>query len=146
MTIAVPVGKRIKITNKGWSQTNVRINNRGMRTGTIDRISSDENWYDEWNEPWDGESYDFEKGVEYKMTTTGLEKIKRDDDIDSDDEINKDNNDTPDELEEKIIKLKEERLRLEKKTSLPNTNKTNSVTKMASKFTDLQWVLDRFSY
>jgi hypothetical protein len=80
------------------------------------------------------------------MTTTGLEKIKRDDDIDSDDEINKDNNDTPDELEEKIIKLKEERLRLEKKTSLPNTNKTNSVTKMASKFTDLQWVLDRFSY
>jgi hypothetical protein len=53
------------------------------------------------------------------------------------------NNDTPDELEEKINKLKEERLRLEKKTSLPNAN---SVTKMASKFTDLQWVLDRFYY
>jgi phage shock protein PspC (stress-responsive transcriptional regulator) len=143
MTIAVPVGKRIKITNKGWSQTNVQINNRGMRTGTIDRISNDENWFDEWNEPWDGESYDFEKGVEYKMTTTGLEKMNRDDDVDSDDEINKDNNDTPDELEEKINKLKEERLRLEKKTSLPNAN---SVTKMASKFTDLQWVLDRFYY
>jgi len=146
MTIAVPVGKRIKITNKGWSQTNISIGRRGMRSETIDRISSDEGWYDEWNEPWDDESYDFEKGVEYKMTTTGLEKIKRDDDIDSNDEINNDHNDTPDELEEKVRKLKEERLRLEKKTSLPNTNKTNSVTKMASKFTDLQWVLDRFSY
>ncbi len=146
MTIAVPVGKRIKITNKGWSQTNVSIGRRGMRSETIDRISSDEGWYDEWNEPWDDESYDFEKGVEYKMTTSGLEKIKRDDDIDSNDEINNDHNDTPDELEEKVRKLKEERLRLEKKTSLPNTNKTNSVTKMASKFTDLQWVLDRFSY
>jgi phage shock protein PspC (stress-responsive transcriptional regulator) len=146
MTIAVPVGKRIKITNKGWSQTNISIGRRGMRSETIDRISSDEGWYDEWNEPWDDESYDFEKGVEYKMTTSGLEKIKRDDDIDSNDEINNDHNDTPDELEEKVRKLKEERLRLEKKTSLPNTNKTNSVTKMASKFTDLQWVLDRFSY
>jgi len=146
MTIAVPVGKRIKITNKGWSQTNVQINNRGMRTGTIDRISSDEDWYDEWNEPWDGESYDFEKGVEYKMTATGLEKIKREGYSDSDDEINKDDNDTPDELEEKINKLKEERLKLEKKTSLPNTNKTNSIRKIASKFNDLQWVLDRYTY
>ncbi len=146
MTIAVPVGKRIKITNKGWSQTNVQINNRGMRTGTIDRISNDNDWYDEWNEPWDGESYDFEKGVEYKMTETGLEKIKREGYSESDDEINKGDNDSPDELEEKINKLKEERLKLEKKTSLPNTNKDNSVTKIASKLTDLQWVLDRFTY
>ena len=146
MTIAVPVGKRIKITNKGWSQTNVQINNRGMRTGTIDRISSDEDWYDEWNEPWDGESYDFEKGVEYKMTSTGLEKIKREGYSETEDEINKEDNDSPDELEEKINKLKEERLKLEKKTSLHNTNKTNSIRKIASKFNDLQWVLDRFTY
>ena len=37
-------------------------------------------------------------------------------------------------------------LKLEKKTSLPNTNKTNSIRKIASKFNDLQWVLDRFTY
>ena len=82
------------------------------------------------------------------MTTTGLEKIKRVGDVDSDDELNKNENenDTPDALEEKINKLKEERLKLEKKTSLPNKTKVSSVTKIASKFTDLQWVLDRFSY
>jgi len=147
MTIAVPVGKRIKITNKGWSQTNVQINGRGMRTGTIDRISSDEDWYDEWNEPWDGESFDFEKGVEYKMTATGLEKVRTDKD-ENDDGENKDGNkdENVDELQDKINKLKEERLQLEKKTSLPNTNKANSIRKIASKFSDLQWVLDRFTY
>ena len=147
MTIAVPVGKRIKITNKGWSQTNVQINGRGMRTGTIDRISSDEDWYDEWNEPWDGESFDFEKGVEYKMTATCLEKVRTDKDENDDDE-NKDGNkdENVDELQDKINKLKEERLQLEKKTSLPNTNKANSIRKIASKFSDLQWVLDRFTY
>ena len=146
MTIAVPVGKRFKITNKGWSQTNIRVNSSGVHSETMNHFGGDDIWVDEWKENWDNESYSFDRGVEYKMTTSGLEKIKRDDDIDSNDEINNDHNDTPDELEEKVRKLKEERLRLEKKTSLPNTNKTNSVTKMASKFTDLQWVLDRFSY
>ena len=29
MTIAVPIGKRIKISNKGWSQTNISINHVG---------------------------------------------------------------------------------------------------------------------
>ena len=47
---------------------------------------------------------------------------------------------------EKVNKLKEERLQLEKKTSLPNSNKTNSIRKIASKFSDLQWVIDRFTY
>ena len=147
MTIAVPVGKRIKITNKGWSQTNVNFNGRGMRTGTIDRISSDDDWYDEWNEPWDGESYDYEKGVEYKMTATGLEKVRSDKDAFDEDE-NKDGNkdEDLDELQDKINKLKEERLQLEKKTSLPNTNKANSIRTIASKFNDLQWVLDRYTY
>lgn len=145
MTIAVPVGKRIKITNKGWSQTNVQINGRGMRTGTIARITDDEDWYDEWNEPWDGESYDYDKGVEYKMTATGLEKVRNDED---ENDENKDGNkdDDVDELQDKINKLKEERLQLEKKTSVSNTNKASSIRKIASKFNDLQWVLDRFNY
>ena len=65
MTIAVPIGKRIKITNKGWSQTNinVKVNHRGIQAETIDNIGRD-NWVDEWDENWDNESYSFERGVE----------------------------------------------------------------------------------
>ena len=176
MTIAVPLGKRIKITNKGWSQTNVRINGRGMHTETFDRISSDENWYDEWNEPWDNESFSYERGVQYKMTETGLEKIKRDDDIDE-----SSNNDDPDEMEQRLEQLKREREELEnnlqksredklkeldkidkalekqKKDIKKSTqkievsvNKSNikgqEIPKVASKLTDLHWVLERFTY
>jgi hypothetical protein len=176
MTIAVPVGKRIKITNKGWSQTNVRINGRGMHTETFDRISSDEDWYDEWNEPWDNESFSYERGVQYKMTETGLEKIKRDDDIDE-----SSNNDDPDEMEQRLEQLKREREELEnnlqksredklkeldkidkalekqKKDIKKSTqkievsvNKGNmkgqEIPKVSSKLTDLHWVLERFTY
>jgi hypothetical protein len=156
MTIAVPIGKRIKITNKGWSQTNVNINGHGMRMGTIDRISSDENWYDEWNEPYDNESYSFERGVEYKMTKSGLEKIKRADDIDSNDRTDELDTDQPNELKKELKELKEERLKLQKeietkakKTAnieLQEGKTLNKVNKAASKLTDLHWVLDRFSY
>ncbi len=156
MTIAVPVGKRIRISNKGWSQTNLNINGRGMRMGTIDRISSDDNWYDEWNEPWDNESYQFERGVEYKMTSTGLEKIKRASDIyttEPDDLIDSDH---PTELQKELKELKEERLQLQKEAekaskktgniNLDEPNAINKVNKAASKFADLHWVLERFTY
>jgi len=156
MTIAVPIGKRIKVANKGWSQTNVNINGRGMRMGTIDRISSDDNWYDEWNEPWDNESYQFERGVEYKMTSTGLEKIKRASDVyntEPDDQIDSDH---PNELQKELKELKEERLKLQKEAekaakktgdiSLDEPNAIKKVNKAASKFSDLHWVLDRFNY
>jgi phage shock protein PspC (stress-responsive transcriptional regulator) len=127
MTIAVPVGKRIKITNKGWSQTNVRINGRGMHTETFDRISSDDNWYDEWNEPWDNESYSFERGVEYKMTETGLEKIKRDDD--AEDNVNNDNED-PDEMEQRLNELKKEREALENNLQKSREDKLKELEKI----------------
>ncbi len=156
MTIAVPIGKRIKISNKGWSQTNVNINGRGMRMGTIDRITSDDNWYDEWNEPWDNESYQFERGVEYKMTSTGLEKIKRASDIyttEPDDLIDSDH---PTEMQRELQELKEERLKLQKEAEkaskktgnihLDEPSAINKVNKAASKFVDLHWVLDRFTY
>ncbi len=156
MTISVPIGKRIKITNKGWSQTNVNINGHGVRMGTIDRISSDENWYDEWNEPYDNESYSFERGVEYKMTKSGLEKIKRADEIDSNNEEEQLGGAHPTELQKELKELKEERLQLQKdldkrakKTSnieLEEEKTLNKVNKAASKLTDLHWVLDRFSY
>jgi hypothetical protein len=157
MTIAVPIGKRIKITNKGWSQTNININGRGLRTGTIDRISSDDNWYDEWNERWDNESYSFERGVEYKMTSTGLEKIKRatdEEDLDKQEELNSDH---PSQLQKELNELKEERKKLlqkevdrvSKKSSnieLDEDKAAKKVSKAASKFYDLHWVLDRFTY
>ncbi len=171
MTIAVPIGKRIKITNKGWSQTNININGRGIRTGTIDRITNDENWYDEWNEPWDNESYQFEKGVEYKMTKTGLESLSpmdandRSDDSKKMDDENLDKEIQLQKLKEEreaikndIKKLKEEELQKEKtrvvkvndlkKDDIGNSNleKMNKVGKAASKLTDLQWILDRFTH
>ena len=178
MTIAVPLGKRIKITNKGWSQTNVRINGRGMHTETFDRISSDDDWYDEWNEPWDNESFSYERGVEYKMTATGLEKIKRDDD--AEEKLNNDDQD-PDEMEQRLEELKREREALEnnlqktredklkelekidkalekqKKDINKSTQKIevsvdasdvkkSRLPKVAGKLTDINWVLERFTY
>ena len=172
MTIAVPIGKRIKITNKGWSQTNININGRGIRTGTIDRITNDENWYDEWNEPWDNESYQFEKGVEYKMTKDGLVNLSP---MEADDDRSDDSKKMDDETLDKEIqlqklkeereaikndikKLKEEELQKEKtrvvkvndikKEDIGNSNldKMNKVGKAAGKLSDLQWVLDRFTH
>lgn len=127
MTIAVPVGKRIKITNKGWSQTNVRINGRGMQTETFDRVTDDNDWYDEWNEPWDNESYSYERGVEYKMTVTGLEKIKRDND--AEDNFNN-SDDDPDELEQKLEELKKEREALENNLQKSREDKLKELEKI----------------
>jgi phage shock protein PspC (stress-responsive transcriptional regulator) len=158
MTIAVPIGKRIKVTNKGWSQTNFQMNGIGIgrRTGTIDHISTDANWYDEWNEPWDNESYSFERGVEYKMTNTGLEKIKRA--ADSDDAEDKDliDLDHPTKMQKELMELKEERKKIQKeiekaaqKTSrvkMEEAETLDNAKKTASKFADLHWVIERFTY
>jgi phage shock protein PspC (stress-responsive transcriptional regulator) len=151
MTIAVPVGKRFKITNRGWSQTNIKMNGRGMHFGTIDRVSSDDNWYDEWNEPWDNESFDFDRGVEYMMTTSGLEKLKRDSDQneydDTDNPSHSENEDEISGMEKKLQELKKERERMNKKSESGTTTKSIlAVPGGVGKFTDLQWVMDRFKY
>jgi phage shock protein PspC (stress-responsive transcriptional regulator) len=125
MTIAVPVGKRILITNKGWSQTNVRIDRRGMRSETIDRVTNDSDWFDEWNEPWDSESYSYEQGVEYKMTTTGLEKIRR-----TNEAMSNEDEDAPEDIEEKLQKLKEERLQLEQNLEKSKAEKLHELEKI----------------
>ena len=170
MTIAVPVGKRIKISNKGWSQTNISINHSGMRTETIDRISSDDDWYNEW----DSESFSYERGVAYLMTSNGLEKIGR-----ADIESKEDDNVEMSDIENQLNELKLERERLEgdlkksreqklkelekidralekkevdKKENKGLTNNTsllpglNNVSKVASKLADMQSVFDRFHY
>jgi phage shock protein PspC (stress-responsive transcriptional regulator) len=170
MTIAVPVGKRIKISDKGWSQTNINIDRRGMRTETIDRISSDNDWYKDW----DNESYNYEHGVVYLMTSTGLEKIGRAD-IDTKEDDNVEMSDIENQLNE--LKLERERLEgdlkksreqklkelekidralekkaVDKKENKGLTNNTsmlsglNNVSKVASKLADMQSVFDRFQY
>ena len=148
MTIGVPVGKRILITSKGWSQTNVHINGRGMRTETIDRITDDNDWYDEWNEPWDNESLPYDQGVEYKMTATGLQILKPAEKVVDDNEPA-----TPIEIESELEKLKEERLQMEKdknkgsaKIGVNTGAAKNLLVRKTSELLDFHWVLDRFSY
>jgi phage shock protein PspC (stress-responsive transcriptional regulator) len=110
LTIAVPIGKRFKITNKGFSQTTIKMNHRGIRTETINQFG-DDTWVDEWNENWDSESFSYDRGVEYRMTADGLEKIKSDNDASDDDN---DQDDSIEEIEEQLQKLKKDREDLEK--------------------------------
>ncbi len=127
MTIAVPVGKRFKITNKGWSQTNIRVNSRGIQSETMNHFGGDDIWVDEWNENWDNESYAYDRGVEYKMTADGLEKIKSDynqveDRDDEDQDI--------DELEQKLQKLKEDRENIEQDLEKTRAQKIQELEKI----------------
>jgi hypothetical protein len=175
MTIAVPLGKRFKITNKGWSQTNIRVNRRGIHSETMNDFGTD-TWVGEWDEDWDSESLSYDRGVEYKMTAIGLEKLGR---ADGEEENTDSNNDNPDEIQQQLQELKEERKRLEndleksreqklkelekidralekkavdKKENKGLTNNTsmlsglNNVSKVASKLADMQSVFDRFQY
>jgi phage shock protein PspC (stress-responsive transcriptional regulator) len=160
MTIAVPVGKRFKITNKGWSQTTINMNHRGIRTETINDFG-DDTWVDEWNENWDSESFSYDRGVEYRMTADGLEKIKSDKDA-SDDDNN--DNESIDEMEEQLQKLKKDREDLEQKLertrakqnptdikkkqqiAVQTPSRLNKVAAVAKKAEDLHLLIQRFTY
>ncbi len=130
MTIAVPVGKRFKITNKGWSQTNIRVNSRGIHSETMNHFGGDDIWVDEWNENWDNESYSFDRGVEYKMTADGLEKIKSDEDAETDTDNDSDEDDNIDELELKLQKLKEDRENVEQDLEKTRAQKLEELEKI----------------
>ncbi len=127
MTIAVPVGKRFKITNKGWSQTNIRVNSRGVQSETMNHFGGDDIWVDEWNENWDNESYAYDRGVEYKMTAEGLEKIKSDyNTVEDRDEEDQD----IDDLEQKLQKLKEDRENIEQDLEKTRAQKMQELEKI----------------
>jgi phage shock protein PspC (stress-responsive transcriptional regulator) len=126
MTIAVPIGKRFKITNKGWSQTTININHRGIRSETINQFGND-NWVDEWNENWDSESFSYDRGVEYKMTADGLEKIKSDKDTLDDDN---DQDDSIDEIEQQLEQLKKDRENLEQNLEKTRAQKIQELEKI----------------
>ena len=127
MTIAVPVGKRFKITNKGWSQTNIRVNSRGVRSETMNHFGGDDLWVDEWNENWDNESFSYDRGVEYKMTAEGLEKIKSE--MDEDDHDDYDNGNI-DEMEQQLQKLKQDRENLEQDLEKTRAQKLQELEKI----------------
>jgi hypothetical protein len=126
MTIAVPVGKRFKITNKGFSQTTININHRGIQSETINEFG-DNTWVDEWNENWDSESFAYDRGVEYKMTADGLEKIKSDKDASDDDN---DQDDSIEEIEEQLQKLKKDREDLEQNLEKTRAQKIQELEKI----------------
>jgi phage shock protein PspC (stress-responsive transcriptional regulator) len=173
MTIAVPIGKRFKITNKGWSQTNIKVNRTGIHSETMSDFGND-TWVDEWDENWDSESFSYDRGVEYKMTATGLEKLGR---ADGEEENTDSNNDNPDEIQQQLQELKEERKRLENDLEKSREEKLNEkikkidralekkieekiekkidkksistvavVTQAATSLGELHYVLDRFIY
>lgn len=128
MTIAVPIGKRFKVTNKGWSQTNIKVNHRGIRSETMNDFGTD-TWVDEWDEDWDSEAFSYDRGVEYKMTATGLEKLGRADGEDDDETIDS-NKDNPDEIQQQLQDLKEERKRLENDLQKSREEKLKEVEKI----------------
>ena len=129
MTIAVPVGKRFKITNKGWSQTTINMNHRGIRTETINDFG-DDTWVDEWNENWDNESFSYDRGVEYRMTVDGLEKIKSDFDKSNYDNDDNNDNESIDEMEEQLQKLKKDREDLEQNLEKTRAQKIQELEKI----------------
>ena len=128
MTIAVPVGKRFKITNKGFSQTTVKINHLGIQSETINQFG-DDTWVDEWNENWDSESFSYDRGVEYRMNADGLEKIKSDFDNSEDNDDNNDN-ESIDEMEEQLQKLKKDREDLEQNLEKTRAQKIQELEKI----------------
>lgn len=102
LTIAVPVGKRIKINdNVGWGH-DVSLN-----------IGDDDYW--DWENNMESVSYSWSHNVEYVMTPQGLERLYKDRDRNKDDDWNDD--DSQELLEEfrrsreQIEREKEEKLR-----------------------------------
>jgi hypothetical protein len=126
MTIAVPIGKRFKITNKGFSQTTIKMNRRGIQSETINQFG-DDSWVDEWNENWDNESFSYDRGVEYRMTADGLEKIKSDKDASDDDN---DQDDSIDEMEEQLEQLKKDRENVEQNLEKTRAQKIQELEKI----------------
>jgi hypothetical protein len=85
----------------------------------------------------------------------GLEKVRRTNDTFSNDKDDK----NPEDIDDKIEKLKEERLQLEKskseklnedskdkKVDAATSTEIKKVSNAAGKLTDIHWVLERFSY
>ena len=151
MTIAVPIGKRIKISNSDGLNRNMRFNQEGIR---MDSYGLNFGFFDGFNNRGDDEAQDeayyYENGVQYLMTPTGLEKIKRsskDRLKASDDQWQEDENgdSKADDMEQKLNNLKKEREKLEREFK-NKKELSKAIIKVSSKLDDLQWVIERFTY
>jgi phage shock protein PspC (stress-responsive transcriptional regulator) len=133
MTLAVPIGKRFKITNKGWAQVNVRVNKKGWRSETnAGFIINDGFDGDDWERELDTEAFDYDHDVEYIMTPTGLERV------DGVKTSNGDNED-PEQLKSRLEELKREREQIEnnlKKTWEQKQKEADDIKKQLDKTKD----------
>jgi phage shock protein PspC (stress-responsive transcriptional regulator) len=133
MTLAVPIGKRFKITNKGWAQVNVRVNKKGWRSETnAGFIINDGFDGDDWERELDTEAFDYDHDVEYIMTPTGLERV---DGV----KTSNDDNEDPEQLKSRLQELKREKEKIEndlKKTWEQKQKEADDIKKQLDKTND----------
>jgi hypothetical protein len=133
MTLAVPVGKRFKITNKGWAQVNVRINKKGWRSETNSGFIINDGFDgDDWERELDTEAFDYDHDVEYIMTPTGLERV---DGV----KTSNDDNEDPEQLKSRLQELKREKEKIEndlKKTWEQKQKEADEIKKQLDKTND----------
>jgi hypothetical protein len=128
MTIAVPVGKRFKISNKAWEQVRLSVDKRGLRSQTGPNIDfpfdgDNSNWYN------DEDAFDYDYDVEYIMTPTGLERV---DGVKASD----DDKENPEELKNRLEELKRESEQIEndlKKTWEQKQKEADDIKKQLDK-------------
>jgi phage shock protein PspC (stress-responsive transcriptional regulator)/tetrahydromethanopterin S-methyltransferase subunit G len=129
MTLAVPVGKRFKITNKGWAQVNVRVNKKGWRSETNSGFIINDGFDgDDWDRNVDTESFDYDYDVEYIMTPTGLEEVGG--------VKSSDDKDDPEALKNRLEELKRESEQIEndlKKTWEQKQKEADDIKKQLDK-------------
>jgi len=132
MTLAVPVGKRFKITNKGWAQVNVRVNKNGYRSETHSGFILNDGFDgDDWDRNLDTEAFDYDHDVEYIMTPTGLERV---------DGVRESNDsEDPEQLKSRLEALKREKEKIEndlKKTWEQKQKEADDIKKQLDKTKD----------
>ncbi len=128
MTLAVPVGKRFKISNRAWEQVRVSVNKRGFRSQTGPNIDfpfdgDNSNWYN------DEDAFDYDYDVEYIMTPTGLERV---DGVKASD----DDKENPEVLKNRLEELKRESEQIEndlKKTWEQKQKEADDIKKQLDK-------------
>jgi hypothetical protein len=130
MTLAVPVGKRFKITNKGWAQVNVRVNKKGWRSETNSGFIINDGFDgDDWDRNVDTESFDYDHDVEYIMTPTGLERV-------GGVKASEDDKENPEALKNRLEELKRESEQIEndlKKTWEQKQKEADDIKKQLDK-------------
>ncbi|MDE3125624.1 MAG: PspC domain-containing protein [Bacteroidota bacterium] len=113
VTIAVPIGKKIKITSKNtWDNGNDNV-----------FIGFDNNWNWDWND----DAYNWHANRTYIMTKNGLKAIDGKDDMDDTDNNNENpaTNDSKKELKQKLDQLQKESDELKKELNQPEKSDSN---------------------